>query len=201
VASGAFKCVDPVGTAIYIEKYLASYSLSELAVASEAIAIVLMVVEFAIGLLLILGVWRKGTALISSVMLLFFLVITLLSATVLPIGDCGCFGDAVVLTNWETFWKNVVLLIMSIIVLKYRKRLFPLVTIRFDWVIAMFGFIYILCMTVYCYRELPVFDFRPYHVGADIRQGMEIPEGAPLPQFEEPILFLLIRLLIAPAAC
>ena len=114
VASGAFKCVDPVGTAIYVEKYLATYSLSEFAVASEAIAVALMVVEFAIGLLLILGVWRRGVALVSSVMLLFFLVVTLLSATLLPIGDCGCFGDAVKLSPWETFFKNLVLLPISI---------------------------------------------------------------------------------------
>ena len=94
-----------------------------------------------------------------------------------PVSDCGCFGDAVVLTNWETFGKNVVLLVMSLVVLKWRKRIFPLATTRFDWLIALYGFLYILCVTIYCYRHLPVFDFRPYYVGADIRQGMEIPEG------------------------
>ena len=74
IFSGAVKCVDPVGTAIYVDKYLATYSLSSIAVASEVIAVVLIVVEFAIGLLLVLGVWRRGVAFLSSVMLLIFFV-------------------------------------------------------------------------------------------------------------------------------
>jgi hypothetical protein len=101
-----------------------------------------------------------------------------------PVSDCGCFGDAIVLTNWETFGKNVVLLAMSLVVLKWRKRIFPLATTRFDWLIALYGFLYIFCMTIYCYRHLPIFDFRPYYVGADIRQGMEIPEGKEPTEFE-----------------
>jgi hypothetical protein len=99
------------------------------------------------------------------------------------VSDCGCFGDALVLNNWETFGKNVVLLAMSLVVLKWRKRLFPLVTIRFDWVIGLYGFLYIFCMTIYNYRELPIFDFRPYHIGSNIKLGMEIPEG------EEPTVY------------
>jgi hypothetical protein len=133
--------------------------------------------EFCLGVYLFFGIRRIIAPRVVVALMAVMTPMTFWLALDNPVSDCGCFGDAVVLTNWETFWKNVVLLIMSIIVLKYRKRLFPLVTVRFDWVIAMFGFIYIFCMTVYCYRELPVFDFRPYHVGADIRQGMEIPEG------------------------
>lgn len=94
-----------------------------------------------------------------------------------PISDCGCFGDAVTLTNWETFGKNVLLLIAAVSVFKWGNRITPLVTKRFDWLVAMYTFLYISGMTLYCYRELPVFDFRPYHIGADIRKGMEIPEG------------------------
>lgn len=168
VASGAFKCVDPVGTAIYVEKYLASYSLSELAVASEAIAIVLMVVEFAIGLLLILGVWRKGTTLISSVMLLFFLVITLLSATVLPIGDCGCFGDAVKLSPWETFFKNLVLLPISIYV--WRKSDRGANFTKFDLISIVVALILPLSVSLYTLFTMPLVDFLPYKVGTNLRE-------------------------------
>ena len=63
-------------------------------------------------------------------------------------------------------------------VFKWRNCITPLITKRFDWLVALYTFLYILGMTLYCYRELPVFDFRPYHIGADIRKGMEIPEGA-----------------------
>lgn len=168
VASGAFKCVDPVGTAIYVEKYLASYSLSEFAVASEAIAIVLMVVEFAIGLLLILGVWRKGVALMSSVMLLFFLVVTLLSATVLPIGDCGCFGDAVKLSPWETFFKNLVLLPISIYV--WRKSDRGANFTKFELVSIVVALILPLSVSLYALFTMPLVDFLPYKVGTNLRE-------------------------------
>ncbi|MBQ8241966.1 MAG: DoxX family protein, partial [Bacteroidaceae bacterium] len=140
--------------------------------------------EFCLGVYLFFGIRRiiapRAVVAIMAVMtpLTFWLALDN------PVSDCGCFGDAVVLSNWETFWKNVVLLAMSVVVLKWRKRIFPLVTVRFDWLIALYGFIYILSMTIYCYRELPVFDFRPYHVGADIQQGMEIPEGEEPTEYE-----------------
>lgn len=168
VASGAFKCVDPVGTAIYVEKYLATYSLSELAVASEFIAVMLMVVEFAIGLLLILGVWRRGVALVSSVMLLFFLVVTLLSATVLPIGDCGCFGDAVKLSPWETFFKNLVLLPLSIYV--WRKSDRGANFSKIDFISIAVAIILPLGVSLYSLFTMPLVDFLPYKIGVNLRE-------------------------------
>ena len=168
ISSGAFKCVDPIGTAIYVEKYLATYSLSELAPASEAIAILLMVVEFAIGLLLILGVCRKGAALVSSVMLLFFLIITLLSAMILPLGDCGCFGDAVKLTPWETFFKNLVLLPMSIYLwLKSdNEKNFT----KVDLISIVVALILPLSISLYTLNTMPLVDFLPYKVGTNLRE-------------------------------
>lgn len=168
VASGAFKCVDPVGTAIYVEKYLATYSLSVLAGASEFIAVVLMVVEFAIGLLLILGVWRRGAALVSSVMLLFFLIVTLLSATVLPIGDCGCFGDAVKLSPWETFFKNLVLLPISIYV--WRKSDRGASFSKFDFISIAVALILPLGVSLYTLFTMPLVDFLPYKIGINLRE-------------------------------
>lgn len=168
VASGAFKCVDPIGTAIYVEKYLATYSLSEFAAASEFIAVALMVVEFAIGLLLILGVWRRGAALLSSLLLLFFSIITLLSATVLPIGDCGCFGDAVKLSPWETFIKNLVLLPISIYVWRKsdRKANFT----KFDLISISIALILPLSVSLYTLFTMPLVDFLPYKIGINLRE-------------------------------
>lgn len=170
VASGAFKCVDPVGTAIYVEKYLATYSLSEFAVASEAIAVALMVVEFAIGLLLILGVWRRGVALVSSVMLLFFLVVTLLSATVLPIGDCGCFGDAVKFSPWETFFKNLVLLPISIYIWRKSDRGYDFTIV--DLVSIAIAMTLPLGVSLYTLFTMPLVDFLPYKVGTNLREAV-----------------------------
>lgn len=171
IFSGVVKCVDPVGTAIYVEKYLATYSLSELAVASEPIAIALMVVEFAVGLLLILGVCRRGIAFLSSAMLLIFTIITLLSATVLPIGECGCFGDAVKLTPWETFFKNMVLLPISIYIwhTSDRGRRFTIV----DFVSVAIALVLPLSVSLYTLSTMPLVDFLPYKVGVNLRERVD----------------------------
>lgn len=171
IFSGAVKCVDPVGTAIYVEKYLATYSLSELAVASEPIAIVLMVVEFAVGLLLILGVCRRGVAFLSSAMLLIFTIITLLSATVLPIGECGCFGDAVKLTPWETFFKNMALLPISIYIwhISDRGRRFTIV----DFVSVAIALVLPFAVSLYTLSTMPLVDFLPYKVRVNLRERVD----------------------------
>jgi hypothetical protein len=110
--------------------------------------------------------------------------LTLWLAVTNPVSDCGCFGDAVTLSNWETFGKNVLLWIMAIFLLIHRRRIFPLVTVRLDWLIALYSSVYIFCVIVYSYQNLPLFDFRPYHIGADIKAGMSIPEGKKPTEFE-----------------
>ena len=185
IFSGFVKAIDPLGTQYKIQDYFDAFGWA--GVFPDYIpflaSVLLGMLEFCLGVYLFFGIRRiiapRAVVAVMAVMtpLTFWLALDN------PVSDCGCFGDAVVLTNWETFGKNVVLLVMSLVVLKWHKRIFPLATIRFDWLIALYGFLFILCMTIYCYRHLPVFDFRPYYVGADIRSGMKIPEG------EEPTLY------------
>ena len=186
IFSGFVKAIDPLGTQYKIQDYIDAFGWAGVFpdfVPFLASALLGML-EFCLGVYLFFGIRRiiapRAVVAIMAVMtpLTFWLALDN------PVSDCGCFGDAVVLSNWETFWKNVVLLAMSVVVLKWRKRIFSLATARFDWLIALYGFIYIFSMTIYCYRELPVFDFRPFHVGADIRQGMEIPEGEEPTEYE-----------------
>ena len=186
IFSGFVKAIDPLGTQYKIQNYIDAFGWAGVFpdfVPFLASALLGML-EFCLGVYLFFGIRRiiapRAVVAIMAVMtpLTFWLALDN------PVSDCGCFGDAVVLSNWETFWKNVVLLAMSVVVLKWRKRIFPLATARFDWLIALYGFIYIFSMTIYCYRELPVFDFRPYHAGADIQQGMEIPEGEEPTEYE-----------------
>lgn len=179
VFSGFVKAIDPLGTQYKIQDYLTAFGWSDVFPDYFAFcaSILLGVLEFCLGVYMFFGIRRiiapRAVVLVMSVMT----PLTFWIALDNPVSDCGCFGDAIVLSNWATFWKNVVLLAMSIVVLKWRKHISPLVTIRFDWVIALYGFLYVFSMAIYCYRELPVFDFRPYHIGANIRRGMEIPEG------------------------
>ena len=179
VFSGFVKAIDPLGTQYKIQDYLTAFGWSDVFPDYFAFcaSILLGVLEFCLGVYMFFGIRRiiapRAVVLVMSVMT----PLTFWIALDNPVSDCGCFGDAIVLSNWATFWKNVVLLAMSIVVLKWRKHISPLVTTRFDWVIALYGFLYVFSMAIYCYRELPVFDFRPYHIGANIRRGMEIPEG------------------------
>ena len=179
IFSGFVKAVDPLGTQYKIQDYLDAFGWSH--VFPEFLpfwaSVLLGMIEFCLGVYLFFGIRRRiaprSVALIMSIMtpLTFWLAIDN------PVSDCGCFGDAVLLSNWETFWKNVVFWGMSMFLLKHRRRIFPLVTVRLDWLIALYSFLYIFVIIAYCYHTLPVFDFRPYYVGADIRKGMEIPDG------------------------
>jgi triosephosphate isomerase len=97
--------------------------------------------------------------------------ITLWLAIANPISDCGCFGDAIVLTNWQTLWKNVVLLILAIIV-----RCWPLDMMRFisrtnQWIVINYSALFIIAVSGWSLYDLPYFDFRPYHIGTDLRDG------------------------------
>ena len=185
IFSGFVKAIDPLGTQYKIQDYFDAFGW--VGVFPDYIpflaSVLLGMLEFCLGIYLFFGIRRIIAPRTVVAVMAVMTPLTFWLALDHPVSDCGCFGDAVVLTNWETFGKNVVLLVMSLVVLKWRKRIFPLATIRFDWLIALYGFLYILCMTIYCYRHLPIFDFRPYYVGADIRSGMEIPEG------EEPTVY------------
>lgn len=186
IFSGFVKAIDPLGTQYKIQDYLDAFGWTD--VFPESIpfiaAALLGMLEFCLGVYLFFGIRRIIAPRAVVAVMAIMTPLTFWLALDNPVSDCGCFGDAIVLTNWETFGKNVVLLAMSLVVLKWRKRIFPLATTRFDWLIALYGFLYIFCMTIYCYRHLPIFDFRPYYVGADIRQGMEIPEGKEPTEFE-----------------
>ena len=179
VFSGFVKAIDPLGTQYKIQDYLVALGWSEIFpdFLPFLMAVLLGVVEFCLGVYLFFGIRRIIAPRVLVLIMSFMTPLTLWLAIDEPVSDCGCFGDAVVLSNWQTFWKNVLLLVASITVLKWRKRIFPLVTTRLDWSIGLYGFVFVLGVTCYCYYKLPIFDFRTYHIGADIREGMEIPEG------------------------
>jgi uncharacterized membrane protein YphA (DoxX/SURF4 family) len=160
-----------VGTSVFVDKYLATYSLEVLLPLSLGIAIALAVVEMALGILLIIGVLRKQVSLVASFFLLLFTIITLLSATVLPIGDCGCFGDAVKLTPWQTFLKNIVLLPMALFLWRNSEAEQP------KWrrvaIIMMVVLALPMAINLYSLRYLPLVDFMPYKLGVDLRHEVQ----------------------------
>lgn len=166
--SGAVKSVDPVGTSLYVDKYLATYSLEALLPLSVTIAVVLAVAEFALGVLLILGYHRRVTIAFTLILTSIFFVVTLLSATLLPIGDCGCFGPMLRLEPWQSLAKNVVLLSLAILLyLNLRSRSAERYGVT--GVVAIIVAIALpMAANLYSLRYLPIVDFMSYKVGTQL---------------------------------
>lgn len=186
ILSGFVKAVDPIGTQYKIDDYLEAWGLLQYVpdFLTLGASVALSAAEFCLGVFLLFAIHRRMVARL----LLFFMAVmtpfTLWLAIANPISDCGCFGDAVKLTNWQTFWKNIVLLVAVIVIYRHPFCMVRLVRRSNQWIVSNFTGVFILTVSAYSLYTLPEFDFRPYHVGADIRKGMEIPEGAPQPQFE-----------------
>jgi uncharacterized membrane protein YphA (DoxX/SURF4 family) len=189
IFSGFVKGVDPMGSAIKFTEYFEVFHLGGLESISLALAIILSTAEFIIGISLVVGLRMRVTAWAALLFMVFFTLLTLYSAIANPVTDCGCFGDALVLTNWQTFYKNVVLLALAVVVFINHSQYKPYSCCLAEWgLVALFA----ACMvsiSVYGVRHLPILDFRPYHVGANIPSDMVIPEGAPAPVYESTLYY------------
>jgi hypothetical protein len=141
------------------------------------------VAEILIGVALVLGLRMKETAWAVFLFMIFYTVLTFILALTNPVTDCGCFGDALILTNWQTFYKNLVLMALATVVFMYRKRYVPAYSAVSEWMWIGAAVVVLLGITMHCYRHLPWIDFRPYHVGADIPAGMRVPEGMPVDEY------------------
>lgn len=186
ILSGFIKANDPMGTVYKVQDYMEAIGFMDLCtglmpyVVTWAIAMI----EFTLGSYFLFGIRRRLASVFNMFFMLFMTGVTLWLAIDNPISDCGCFGDALTLTNWETFWKNICLMVPSVTLFFKHSQILKIVTNKMDWLVAMYSSIFIFLFTYYTFRNLPVFDFRPYHIGADINRGMEIPEGAKLSVYE-----------------
>ena len=186
ILSGFVKAVDPLGTQYKINDYLGALNLRELVpdFVTLSASVLLSAAEFVIGICLLFAIRRRLISRITLCVMVVMTLITLWLAIDDPVSDCGCFGDALVLTNWQTFWKNVVLLVAAVIITWWPLDMARMISHTNQWIVLNYAALFILFIAGYCLYDLPMFDFRPYHVGANIQEGMTVPEGAPLPQFE-----------------
>ena len=162
--SGIVKCVDPVGTAVFVEKYLVTFSLDVLLPLALPIAIVLSVVEFSLGQLLLNNKPHRITAIATIVIMSLFTIVTLLNATVLPIGDCGCFGDAIRLTPVQTLLKNIVLMPLSVLMIVGARRG------GINYIALFVPVLISLGVSLYSLRYQPIIDFMPYDKSTNLRE-------------------------------
>lgn len=185
IFSGFVKIIDPLGFFYKIQDYALAFnllSIPDFILLSSSFLLSLL--EFLIGLYLFFGVRRRISILVALSLMLFMTPLTLVLALTNPISDCGCFGDAVVLSNWETFGKNVVLLAILFYLRKQRNTIIRFFSIETNWIVSTYCIIYIFALGAYCLYYLPVLDFRPFKIGVDIQAAMEIPEGADYPEYE-----------------
>lgn len=190
IFSGYVKAIDPLGTLYKLKDYAAAMSLNGLLPdwVLVCVAIALGALEFALGVFMLFAVRRHVVSRITLAFMTAMTVLTLWIFVADPVKDCGCFGDALKLTNGETLLKNIVLVACAALVAWRPTDMARFISRSNQWIVRYYTVAYIVITSVYCLYTLPIFDFRPYHVGTNIKQGMEIPEGAEQPEFESTFL-------------
>ena len=181
ILSGFVKAVDPTGTQYKIRDYLEAWHMAQHVpdVLMLAASVALSAAEFVLGVCLLFAMHRRLASRLTLAVMAVLTPLTLWLALANPISDCGCFGDAVKLTNWQTFWKNVVLLACAAVLALRPADMMRFISRTNQWIVVNYSALFILAVSGVSLYYLPQFDFRPYRVGASIRQGMEIPPGAP----------------------
>ena len=186
ILSGFVKAIDPLGTQYKIQDYLAAIppSLSLPDMLTLLMSVSLSMVEFTLGAFMLTAISRRVTARLT---LLFMVVMTAVTVWIYiadPVTDCGCFGDALTLTNLETLLKNIVLLALAALVAWRPTHIGRLMSRSNQMLLGQMLMLTPVALSFWCLYDLPLIDFRPYHIGADIKAGMEIPEGAEQPVFD-----------------
>ncbi len=186
IFSGFVKAIDPLGSQYKIAEYLEAAQLSSYIPdwAQLILSVGLSAIEFTLGVMLLLAIRRRLASKLSLIMMVVMTLVTLWLTVSNPIQDCGCFGDAIHLTNTQTFIKNLILLTAAIIL-----ACWPLYQVRFvsktnQWIAFYFTIVFIVTASTLSLYHLPIFDFRPYYIGQNIKKGMEIPKGAKLTTYK-----------------
>ncbi len=178
IISGFSKAIDPVGGVYKLEDYFLIFNWTLPWNVNLILSIAQAAIEFILGVLLVFGVWEKNTRIFVLLFMLIMTPFTLYLAMVNPFLDCGCFGDAIKLTNWETFGKNVVLLSFSLILVISGKHLYGLYGIRSCILCFLWTLLFPVLLSLYATIHGPAIDFRPFKTGGDLRALTRLPETA-----------------------
>lgn len=183
IFSGFVKLVDPIGSQYKFEEYFSEgvLNLEFLIPYALPFSIVLIIVEIMLGVSLLLGYKSKTTTWSLLGLTTIFLFLTWYSAYYNKVTDCGCFGDAIKLTPWETFWKNVLLIGLILLLLIGVKNIKALFSKRINTFLIILSFVSFSFITFHVLNHLPIIDFRAYAVGKNITEGMQFPEDGSIP--------------------
>lgn len=184
IFSGLIKANDTLGFGYKLEEYFDVFHLSFLSPFATGIAMLLCVLEIVLGALLLFGFWGRKVATGLLGIIIFFTFLTFVSAAFKVVTSCGCFGDAIPLTPWQSFSKDLVLLVLIVYLFINRKKISPLTAnpgVQFSGLVLVIAVSFLF--TLYTYTYLPVIDFLPYKIGASLPDAMKIPEGAAPDQY------------------
>jgi uncharacterized membrane protein YphA (DoxX/SURF4 family) len=180
IISGLIKLNDPVGFSYKLAEYFSEpvFNMPFLVPFALALALFLVILEVVLGVMLLIGYKTKFTVWSLLLLVIFFTFLTFYSAYFNVVKDCGCFGDALKLTPWESFTKDVVLLFFILILFFNLKLVRPLFANKMQNTLAYLSIALCAFMGYWVLNHLPLKDFRPFKVGNNIQKGMEIPANA-----------------------
>ncbi|HOO83119.1 MAG TPA: DoxX family protein [Prolixibacteraceae bacterium] len=189
IFSGFVKGIDPLGSTYKFIDYFTAFGTDWANKLAFFLSILLSAVEFGIGVGLLFNYRMKIFSWLVVLFMGFFLPFTLWIAIANPVHDCGCFGDAWVLSNWQTFYKNIVLGVLAIVVFWQRQNFINNYNIHFQNTYFIFFMLVFGFAQHWSYNHLPIFDFRPYKIGSNISEGMIIPDNVELDQYKTQFIY------------
>ena len=189
IFSGVVKAIDPLGSAYKFHDYFQAFNIGFLNNLSLALAILLCTSEFIAGFSVLTGL-RQKTGIWGVIILLgIFTPVTFILALTNPVSDCGCFGDAIHLTNWQTFGKNIVLFFLLIVLFTERNKIARVFRTATEWIIISIVIFLFIIFSIANLRYLPVIDFLPYKTGVKIADKMVVPAGVPVDEYKTTFVY------------
>ena len=189
IFSGFVKAVDPLGSTYKFIDYFNAFGMGWANGLAFGLAVLQNVVEFTLGVMVLFNLRLRLSSALVLAFMVFYTPLTLYIAIANPVHDCGCFGDALVITNWQTFFKNLVLLAAAILVFAWRDKSDNHLTVNEQWALTGATVVAIAVFCGYSHRHTQVLDFRPYSVGTSIPEKMERPAGAPADVWESTFVY------------
>lgn len=189
IFSGFVKALDPLGSAYKFGDYFQAFGIDFLDSLSLPLGIFLSAFELVLGIVLLLGYQKRITYWVLLVFMSFFTLLTFILALTNPVTDCGCFGDAIIMTNWQTFLKNIIFMLFVLILFRNRKRAQNHLDSSVERFLIILFFLGSFSLSLFSLRHLPVLDFRPYDIGTHIPDDMSIPEGAPADEYNTILIY------------
>lgn len=189
IFSSTVKAIDPLGTVYKFQDYFQAFHLNFLKELSLPLTILLCTAEFIAGFSVLFSIRPKSGITIVMLLMLLFTPLTLILAITNPVSDCGCFGDAIHLTNWQTFFKNIILLVPATWLFFTRKETDSTKNVMRGWIMLAIASALFIIFIFYNLKYLPAIDFLPYRTGVSIPDAMKIPEGSVADKYETTFIY------------